>query len=52
MGIVKRDFGKRNAAFKIAGRRLGFNGYVNIFHQVNRNYGIDSYVNLPAYPVR
>ncbi len=52
MGTVKKDFWRRNAAFKIAERRLGFDGYVNIFHQVNRNYGIDGYVNLPAYVVK
>lgn len=52
MAKVRADFSQRNRNFVIGGGPLDFDSYTSIFHQLNRNYGLDEYTKLRKHPVQ
>lgn len=51
MQKVKEDFEKRNEGATVNGRYLTFERYLKVFHDLNRNYGLDVYKNLGKHLV-
>jgi len=49
---VIEDFNGRNMGVAVESQPLTFDRYVDIFHQSNRNYGLDWYRKLPRYPIK
>lgn len=49
---VRRDFGGKNRNVKISGKQITFDSYLSTFHNLNRNYGLDTYSKLRKHPVR
>ncbi|MBI2558456.1 transglycosylase SLT domain-containing protein [Candidatus Woesearchaeota archaeon] len=52
MRIVRFNFNNSNINAKAYSKSIDFDGYVKLFHNLNRNYGLDEYKKLKRHPVR